>query len=259
MCVGVCVRVWGGCIIGRRVSAPSGKVFPCIRAAQAWSRLGGGELCVRRGIRWLIVREAPWKLPETRYQLLPGPPPQTHLSGGGVGAGLAQQSPLPAPPPTGTPSGLPLPTRQLKCPMGPQGTKRSLVPKITPDAKVIFQPGPGGLGLPIPQSKASNRQGPGGGCSETRPPRGTDPSLAGLQARLLSSQNSPKSHLHIRKRLCRVSNPGRPDCQAPVLPTPSFRLFNTDAEREEGSGHHRETLRRVLGQQNPSVSFPRST
>lgn len=194
------MRVWGGCIIGRRVSAPSGKVFPCIRAAQAWSRLGGGELCVRRGIRWLIVREAPWKLPETRYQLLPGPPPQTHHSGGGVGAGLAQQSPLPAPPPTGTPSGLPLPTRQLKCPMGPQGTKRSLVPKITPDAKVIFQPGPGGLGLPIPQSKASNRQGPGGGCSETRPPRGTDPSLAGLQARLLSSQNSPKSHLHIRKR-----------------------------------------------------------
>ena len=133
-----CVRVWGGCIIGRRVSAPSGKVFPCIRAAQAWSRLGGGELCVRRGIRWLIVREAPWKLPETRYQLLPGPPPQTHHSGGGVGAGLAQQSPLPAPPPTGTPSGLPLPTRQLKCPMGPQGTKRSLFPKCITRCKSDF-------------------------------------------------------------------------------------------------------------------------
>lgn len=153
VCGCVCAGV-GGCIIGRQVSVPSGKVFSCIRAAQAWSRLGGGELCVpggvctqglpRRGIRWLIVREAPWKLPETRCQLLPGPPPQTHHSGGGVGAGLAQQSPLPAPPPTGTPSGLPLPTRQLKCPMGPQGTKRSLVPKITPDAKVIFQPGPGG-------------------------------------------------------------------------------------------------------------------
>lgn len=165
---------------------------------------------------------------------------------------------LPHPPPAPQ-AGCLCPPGSSNVPWALKAQKDLSFPNASPDAKVIFQPGPGGLGLPIPQSKASNRQGPGGGCSETRPPRGTDPSLAGLQARLLSSQNSPKSHLHIRKRLCRVSNPGRPDCQAPVLPTPSFRLFNTDAEREEGSGHHRETLRRVLGQQNPSVSFPRST
>lgn len=120
--------------------------------------------------------------------------------GEGWGRGLLSRAPcLPHPPPAPQ-AGCLCPPGSSNVPWALKAQKDLSFPNASPDAKVIFQPGPGGLGLPIPQSKASNRQGPGGGCSETRPPRGTDPSLAGLQARLLSSQNSPKSHLHIRKR-----------------------------------------------------------
>lgn len=103
------------------------------------------EVCARgpppRGIRWLIVWEAPWKLPEPGCQLLPSPPPQMHHGWEGEGPGSAQQVP---PTPSHTPSRLPLPTRQLKCPTGRQGTKLCFVSKITPDAKVIFLPDPRG-------------------------------------------------------------------------------------------------------------------
>lgn len=149
-CVFVCIGGWGH-IMGRGVSAPSGKEFPCIRAAQPSPRRGGGELpvpggvCIRppaEGIRWLIVQEAPWKLPEPGCQLLPALLPRRTTAGEGWGWGLLSRTPCPTP--TSTPSGLPLSTRQLPCPISPQGTKRSAVPKITPDAKVIFQPGPRG-------------------------------------------------------------------------------------------------------------------
>lgn len=71
------------------------------------ARLGGSALpapgrahagCLLRGIRWLIVREAPWELPELGCQLLPCPPPQIHHSGGGAGGRLCIPTGPPRPP-----------------------------------------------------------------------------------------------------------------------------------------------------------------
>lgn len=157
----------GGGIVGRE--APGGKELPCIRVAWTWpsweavsflsQMLHAHDLSLR-GIRWLTTQEAPPpEAPRAWLPAAPTSPPQMHHSArGGRGQGLLREGPALSLP--SIPSGLP---RQLKCPMGPQGTKHD-IPKIRLDAKVIFLPDPRRRRLLVPQNKACDR--PGGVCSE---------------------------------------------------------------------------------------------
>lgn len=92
------------------------------------------------------------------------------------------------------PKRAPLPSRRLQRPPGPQGTKRSFVPEITPDAKAIFPPAPEGEDY---ETRASDGRRLGGGGAEGGPPGSAQPAPAGRPG--LQPQNTrPPAHTAAR-------------------------------------------------------------